>query len=312
MRFLLFKNKMDLLEKIFKKTSNFILNLLQSVVSIFKIGLLYRKVSAFPSSKNSECMILGNGPSLSTSLSKGHLLIDKCDIICVNRFAETPYYELIKPKYYCLHDPLFHQHQENDGDVYQLEKFFFSLINKTSWKIFVFLPLKAKKYNYIGSLNNLNSNINLVYYNYIVYQGFSCLGNLLYKNKYAMPRCTNVLASSLVLAINLKYKNVYLVGADHSWHEELKINENKDIVGKQLHFYDREEAVLEDSIVSENMKSNKKVQWIHSFFLNMYKTFHSYVIINQYAHYQGVRIINVSEKSYIDAFEKKTINELIP
>lgn len=66
----------------------------------------------FPYNKgcgNRTASILANGPSLKLEIED--LEKDKCedDILVVNYFANTEYFEKIRPKYYCLADPRFYE-----------------------------------------------------------------------------------------------------------------------------------------------------------------------------------------------------------
>lgn len=54
-----------------------------------------------------ECVILGNGPSLKKSLENDLDFISNRIVFCVNFFATSDYFEVVKPKFYVFADPGF-------------------------------------------------------------------------------------------------------------------------------------------------------------------------------------------------------------
>jgi hypothetical protein len=140
----------------------------------------------------------------------------------------------------------------------------------------------------------------------VVANGFKQMTHWLFNHNLAMPQCQNILGASIFIAINRKFKNVFLLGADHSWHEQLTIDETNDIVVTDKHFYNEKGK----EIAMKTRVHNAEAYGVHTFFQSISKAFYSYHVLKDYAVSQGVNIYNASEKSYIDAFERKSISEL--
>ena len=115
-----------------------------------------------------------------------------------------------------------------------------------------------------------------------------------------MPRPHNVLIPSLILAIQSGYKEINVVGADHSWIEELTVNENNEAMVHQKHFYD------EDSSKSEAMyKLGRRPRLLHEILEKFVYAFRSYHFIRQFSEKKGAKIWNLTPKSFIDAFDRR-------
>ncbi len=300
-----------MVESLYKTGSLFLEKTIQSIVSILKVIFLSKWLAKATVPHNSKCLILGNGPSLKTSLAYYPYFKNGNDIICVNRFAQSNYYEIIKPNFYCLHDPAFYEFDPDKDDPFELNELFSCLIIKTTWPISIYMNIKAKKSKFLKSLSKINQNIKILYYNYIVATGFDILTHFLFSKGLAMPQCNNVLGASLVLAINNNYKEIIIMGADHSWHEELRLDEDNNIGGIDPHFYDLDSKPPKNLTVSQYHQIASLHKGVHIWFYNIYKAFYSYILIKNYAVSKGVRIYNASEKSYIDAFEKKLLRQIL-
>lgn len=296
---------MSAIEKIFKKASTDISLFVNSVISLFKVVFLSSFDLKLPKAENKSCIILGNGPSLKGSLEQNLDRIKKYDLICVNNFAYSEYFEILKPRYYVLLDQLYFNY--NDKTIENRES-----INKAiekfitiNWPIIFLLPLQAEKSYLVTTILNANKNVKIYFFNYVVIEGFTKFRNFIFKKELGMPQCQNVLSASLFQGINLGYKEIYLLGADHSWHEQFSIQKDNKIQIEVSHFYDKPN---EKKIVSGEIAIHRNN--VAEFFLSLYKAFRSFDVIKEYADYRNIRVYNSSSKSYIDSFEKKDIQEL--
>ncbi|NJL74615.1 MAG: hypothetical protein HC892_05805 [Saprospiraceae bacterium] len=117
-----------------------------------------------------------------------------------------------------------------------------------------------------------------------------------------MPRPHNVLIPSLMLAINIGFKEIFVVGADHSWLEELTVNENNEALLHQKHFYDEESSKPEYMY-----RQGKRPRKLHEILEKFMLSFRAYFDIREYSESKEVQIWNATPKSYIDAFERNTL-----
>ena len=123
-----------------------------------------------------------------------------------------------------------------------------------------------------------------------------------------MPQAQTVIIAAPTLMINRKFDTIYLFGADTSWHEQIRLNDQNQLLMKQVHFYDKPKDLTHELVYSD--KHRQRTSSMSSQFLSLYKVFRGYEVLRDYADHQGVRIVNASAKSYIDAFER-TIQEKV-
>jgi hypothetical protein len=287
---------------------NFFNNIGKSVLSIIKLvfftnwfGLLKHRTT------KKTCMILGNGPSLLTSIEKYNKTGAKIDLFCVNNFACTEQYETLKPEYYILQAPQFFQEDDKLSSFYieQRQTLFNHIKEKTNWDLFVVIPIKAKKSSAFNALLASNKHLKPLYFNDTAIEGFTFIKRFSFTKSLGMPRPHNVLIPSLINAINIGFTEIYIVGADHSWLGEISVNENNEALVHQKHFYD------ETSSKPEKMQDYiHRPRRLHEILNKFYLTFLGYWEIKEYAANKGVKIINASESSMIDAFERGSIESI--
>jgi hypothetical protein len=224
-------------------------------------------------------------------------LIQK-DLVCVNLFAQSEYFEILKPTDYVLIDGLFFAFENKATDRQDIKKVFENFLTVT-WEMNIYIPASAKKGYLVNEILKKNTCIKINYFNYIVVSGYDKFKFYMYKKGFGMPQCQNVLAASLFLSINRGYKEIYLFGADHSWHQQISVASDNKILLLDQHFYNTEGKAL--TINAQNKQTTADV------FYSLYKAFKSYVILNSYAIYRNCTVYNASEVSFIDAFQQKKI-----
>ena len=279
-------------------------NIFYSIVSIGKVlknSKFFIDIKELNESTN-ECIVLGNGPSLKDSIKNDFKYILKNKkIFCVNAFAVSKEYTEIKPDYYVFADPGIWVEEPRNTVKKIREDIFNSIIEKTNWQMTIFIPIEAKDTKILNDMLERNKNLKLKGYNKVSAMGFPFIRNFFYKHNLAIPKAQNVLIPTLILALNLGYKKIYLFGADHSWHENLVLTEDNTLCFKDVHFYDDKEIInlipIKDNITKENVK-------VHQEFFAFYMTFRIYFYIKEYAKTKNASIINASSRTYIDAFDR--------
>lgn len=290
---------MKRLEQIYNSVSSFSSNIINSAVSIAKILIQSDlEVKNHPTKGVKKCVILGNGPSLAHSLIEYASTLNKYQLIAVNSFALTDEYTVLKPSYYVMHDPAFWMAKHDLP-----ERVFNAIKLKTNWPIVIYIPSKAKKSNAVQKL--ASDNIQIVFYNYTVYKGFKNLGHYLFRKSLAMPQSQNVMVACLFLAINTGFKDIYILGADHTWHENLAVDDNNILCLKDVHFYDKgTEIKLKPFKKGLDVEETFKVSEIFEIWA---KVFRGYEIISSYAKLKKTNIYNASKVSFIDIFERRKL-----
>lgn len=253
--------------------------------------------------RNSEkIIIIGNGPSLNKSVELYKEEIIKYDRICVNFFGSSDLYEVLKPNIYVFADPAFFWIPENQKE--SMEKLFNSIISKTTWNLHIFIPQGAKGAPMEEKLSQ-NKHIIIDYFN-------SSSGKIEGLSKFeawdknlACPVAMNVLNIAVYLTLFWAYKETYLIGADSSFIENLRIDqETNQVFTMDKHFYENKSVYDDKTLFDEKSRRNinngiaEELRFISVALAN-------YNELAEYAKYKGLKVYNASEYSWIDAFERK-------
>jgi hypothetical protein len=291
---------MQATEGAYRKLSRWVGNCLNSAVSLAKITLLACKAPRLDTLRNSainRCVVLGSGPSLTASLEH-YMHETEVSFLAVNTFVFSDAFEKVKPEFYVILDPgmWLADHSITRNTLAMLQQ-------KTTWKLRLMIPHSARKSAFVQSLET-HPFIQVVYLNYIVFKGFTSLAHRYYRKNKAMPQSQNVLVAALFLAVNLGFKRVELLGADHDWHRTLAVNDENVVCVKQVHFYEQEQEVKLVPF-KKGLHSGETFRMDEIFFA-WAKVFYGYHTVRQYAVEQGTTILNATPGSFVDAFERIT------
>ena len=241
---------------------------------------------------NKELRILGNGPSL--NFEKVIRIDSNVEYCMVNQACLTPEFNKLKPSIYIIADPGYINPKDPDA-LLMWERFSKGL----DWDMTIYVPYFM--YKQVKSIINPNSRITLSFYHSASFQGWKNLSFLLYNKNVAIPGAGNVMAPSIYIGILKGYKTIRLYGTDHSWTEQLRVNKFNQVCVKQLHYYDDEDSI---ELVPWNDEIGKPFSMKR--ILNKFsEIFKQYEIIEQYAKSRNVKVINMCQESFIDAFEKQ-------
>lgn len=262
------------------------------------------KYCPLKSNENKQIIVLGNGPSASPFLEKLST-VTNVEVFALNDFSISPYFTKIKPKYYLFLDPGYWLSPEktNIGDVQMREKVMNAICQGVNWEMTVFIPRKVDKGKIIPQLYQ-NNNLKIAPFDdfYISLRDNSFLYYCLKKN-LATP-FNNVLAAAIYFSINMGFKKIGVMGADHSWTKDLRVNDNNEVCTIKRHFFDDGDNLV-PWLTSTGVpyKMSKILE-------DLRKTFLSYELLSKYANSFNVRIINYSKGSFIDSFERRNFNEV--
>jgi hypothetical protein len=276
-------------------------DLIKSIISFLKVALLSKFFTDIKKVQRPHdcCVILGNGPSLNDSITGNKKFLQDKDLFCVKSFPLTKYYLELKPVYYINSAP--ESYMENVPEqIRQKNQFLYDTIGQqTTWKMTFFIPHHAKKSSYWKNEISKNKNITVVYFNTTPVDGLRKANHLFYRMNLGMPRPHNVLIPTILLALNIGYKEIYLLGADHSWLPEISVDENNRVLVNQKHFYDEE--ISEPKPMHKLGKGERR---LHEVLIKFIYTFRGYFNLKYYAETLSVRIFNATPGSYIDAFDR--------
>lgn len=287
----------------------FFANCGQSFYSLIKIFFLSKKFSKLKETQKThdQILILGNGPSMKEKLDDPNLFdkLKSLDLLCVNHFCESDYYSDLKPKLYIHAAPEMYQDNVNDEIENKRQIFWDTLVEKTDWELDFFIPYLAKKNDFWLKKVSANPKIKVHYYNIIALEGFEGLVHWMYNRGLGMPRVHNIIGYSIMNMIRLNYKTIYLTGVEHSWLNELSVTKDNVALVGQPHLYDPNRKP--DVMYKNGVSARKLHEILHKF----YVTFKGYWAIKKYADKKSVKIYNLTQDSFIDAFDRKDLSEIL-
>ena len=273
----------------FSKIYSGIISIIHTLFTILVVICFskFKRIKKIRSSK--KLHVLLNGPSLDTSL----INIDKenFDFFIANDFPRTDTFFELRPNKYLIVDPFFFDNKSSRV------KDICSSLREADWSIEIYLPYKFKN-SHFHSLES-KSNISLKFFNEIPIFSQSFFKYQFFDSHLCMPKCQNVLIAILMLSIWEGYENIYLHGADHNWSKYFELNDQMKLCLRPHRFYDKDENQLTPWI--DNYQNTYRVS---NAFYNLYLMFNGYDDISKYADYKNINIINKTENSLIDAFER--------
>lgn len=248
--------------------------------------------------------ICGNGPSLKSVYDNNIRFFHDKKVLCVNRIAETSYYEKIKPLVYVMIDgiALGTDHNMTEQQKKIAEGIRKNIVKKTMWDMYLVLPYAAKNSELVKAVSR-NKNVHLVFMNTNVYGGCNKkIKYFMWKKEWCAPRMENVLVASIFIGLLMNFKKIYLYGADHDWIKTISVNEENQIATDEKHVY--EEKCTENKHRINNENRYMRLGDLLSEWACMWNTYYE---LNNFAKANNIDIINATPNSYIDAFPRCNI-----
>ena len=296
-----------MLESGFNSVRQFVDTLFASLLSLVKVAIRGRHATRLPARQQPVCSVLGNGPSLNESLTEQLDFIRQTEIVCVNNFAHSSAFAQLQPQNYVISDPNYFVFTEQSTDRDDIRRTLSAFLQQVNWPMMLYVPHFAKGSYLLGQIERGNPRIRVIYFNYTVVSGFRRLTYWLYEKGLGMPRAQTVIIAALTLMVNRRFDTVYLFGADTSWHEQIRLNDQNELLIKQVHFYDKPADVRHEPVYLD--KHRQRTSSMASQFLSLHNVFRGYEVLRDYADHRGVAILNASAKSYIDAFPRIVVSQ---
>lgn len=268
--------------------------IIDGAASIGKAVLLSRRPSPAGSPKKERLIIMGNGPSLRDTIAKHSETLKASDTLAVNFAANADTYRDLQPNLYVLADPHFFRTEadgkSSDPNVIRL----WDNIASADWSMTLYVPCKAN----LPEAITQNCNITVKSYNLTPGEGLRGPVHWLYRHGFAMPRPRNVLIASIMVALREGYRDISIVGADHTWSRDLWVDDRNRVISVQKHFYKDNEKEF------ERVAQEYAGYHLHDILNSLTIAFRSYHQIADYAGSIGANIINCTPGSFIDAFPR--------
>lgn len=284
-----------------EKIQRFLTNLAHFLVSLVKILLLSRFKVKYPKSTEEEILFLANGPSLNNALEKIKEDGLPSNIMVSNFFINTPLFEELKPNNICICDPHFKfKGFTNDERV----KIFYDKLLSIKWEVNFFLPFSFRDdlNKIIDNIGGISNTVNICYYNDVNFNGASPMLLKLMRMKLGIPRPTTVAIPAIFNCMHMGYKTIKIAGIDLNQHLDIRVSKENELLLKARHFYSDGKEVYN---VWYKDIPNKVPYKVSEIFLIFHRFFYSFDILAVYAKKYGFNILNYSETSFLDQFEKK-------
>lgn len=245
-----------------------------------------------------KVVMLANGPSMKDVLPR--LTTEEfrsMDFIVLNFMGMEEVFVQIRPKHYCLADPMFFQKNHNYEKVMKL---FNELNEKVNWEMNLYIP-RIKLESFVSYSNLKNKHIRILPLNLIPYSGYEVLKNFFYRYGLSMPPVATVANMAIYVGINSGYHEISLYGVDHTFFDSMVVNSQNQLCNRDKHFYDNGEVELKPILRNDNSQIWKISDYVHG----IGNMFTSHDLLSRYAKSQNVKIWNCTECSMIDSYDRK-------
>ena len=240
-------------------------------------------------------IVMANGPSLRDNITRDIELLRRSDTLAVNFAANAPEFATIRPRYYVLADPHFFGNS-SDPNVASL----IASIARADWPMTLFVPRGTRMPEQLAA----SATLTVATFPFLAFESFPALERKAFDMQWGMPRPRNVLIPSLMIALWLGYRTIYVVGADHTWTRTLSVDDENHVVSVQPHFY------ADNTHEKQRISATYHHVRIHEILRSFSIAFASYHAIARYAASIGATIINATPGSFIDAFPRGALPNL--
>lgn len=277
---------------------------LRSLMSTLRI-LYHSKYEKIPKvNGNKRLIICGNGPSLGKQLQENADVFQSNDVLCVNQFSATEWFFSIKPRYYCIMDPVSASDPEIlIADIRQRIDVAWAALESVDWEMELILPRYFQRSKYLRERVRRLS-IHVRYLNTAEFSGWPFLQNYFLKKQLCAPGAQTVLIAAVYYGICKGYKEIILLGAEMSWFKEIEVDEENHVYFNYSHFYgekNKRRLMNENGIpisVAEELEYEARA-------------FREYMFLAAYAKKMKCAIYNATPNSLVDAFERKRLSSLL-
>lgn len=289
--------------------------LIQTGLSLGKIAIQSRFFKKTTEPNDLPLIVIGNGPSATSTLANAKFNRSNYQVMTVNLFASQPIFNQVKPEFYVFLDKAFFdfgmdafENPELAPAVKSNEKFLgtqkliiqaWKTILASDWGITLFIPQLFRKSSIVQKLKE--NKFSIQFFNYTVVKGFQPFENWIYQTGLGSPQSQNVINTCIFQAINYQFKEIYLLGVESNFHSNLVVNDDNQLMMRDDHFYE-----VETKWVPLRHPENRSVR-MHEFYTNLTKAFYAHFRLAEYAYFRNQKIYNATENSFIDAYQRKKL-----
>lgn len=252
-----------------------------------------------------KMVVIGNGPSLNNTVNIYMAELHDSECVMVNDSVKTELFGKIRPCMFLLVDPKYYKAEGYETFRPTLISIVDAIVLQTLWPMKIIMPRSAIG-SYAVERFKENPNLHILFYE----DGWEKPNDISQfeawdKNLIAPPAQT-VLNTAVWLSIYMGYPETYIVGADTSWHTELKMDqETNELYTIDTHFYNNKE--MYGDLYDEKQNRRPIRTKLHEELFAEATALKEYCELRKYADWKGVKVYNACEYSWIDAFERKKL-----
>lgn len=241
--------------------------------------------------------VLGNGPSLTRELPGLLERTGDRDFMAVNFFALDERFTLLRPAYYVLSDPMFFRESAFRDRVAGLYR---AMNGRVSWPMTLYVQYyNPERFDYRAVLPN--PLIRIVPFHTYMYRGFRSVEFWLFRRGLGSANFGTVVQVGEYVALLLGYRRVELYGVDHTLLEGLCVDGRNRLCRADRHYYDAGAPAASQPVLR---KVPPVPYTMASYLAEVAELFRGHEVLRDYAASLGVRIVNCTRGSMIDAYER--------
>jgi len=247
---------------------------------------------------------MGTGPSLAAALEKYLRLLQEETTIAVNTFCLDAAYEAVKPDFYAFSDPVYSRADCGERAANKRYRVLRALKEQTRWPLHALFALYPGQVDLTSEFKHTSISHHLVN----IFPPFEVpwIRNYAYSTGFVQPLVKNVVGFAIMAAINMGFREIYVIGADHSLHREFYVGDDNHIYGRWKHF----DGTSGEQPMRKGHAADAPFYRVHEVWRGMWRTFRSYHLIAEYARFRGVQVLNATPGSFIDAFDRCSLSDL--
>ncbi len=245
--------------------------------------------------------VLGNGPSLRDELPRliARREWERTDMMAVNFFALGDEFTIVRPQYYVLSDPQFFRRA---GRSERVENLYRALGERVDWPMTLYVQYYNPEFDYRAAVGD-NPNIRIVPFHTLVFRGLRSVEFWCYRHGLGSGNFGTVVQNGEFIGLLLGYRQIDLYGVDHTLLDGLTVDDRNRLCRTQSHYYDYAPAAPEPIFV--NATDPPRPYTMHTYLAETAELFRGHEVLRDYARSIGARIINRTQGSMIDAYERE-------
>jgi len=256
------------------------------------------RLPASPVIPSRRLVILGNGPSLVSGIDAGRA--EGGHLLGVNTFANTELFARLRPVHYVIADLAFWDLRGPEGLRRKAQQLWDRIGELTSWPMTIYLPSGARSFRESYASAAANPNVKFCYFS--ARRALSRHGRTLhgvFARNLLMPNPQNVLIAAVYVGIQLGYGQLALLGADHDWVTQISVDAQSRLCLRDPHF-SRDDADTAKPWIDIFGRQYR----VHEVMGIMQDVFKAHDDLAAYARARGIRVVNETSTSLIDAYPK--------